>query len=234
MTEKIINYESSENSVKEFIESVRRGIPTAVFGVSDSFKNYLATVIEGQVIYVVKDVVALETAARGIKEFSDIEPVKLKSKDEILLVNKAFSKDGVYSRIIATEKMPTAKYIVCTIEALMQKFVIGVKKIVIEKNREYDRDELIKSLVSAGYKREDRAENKGTFAVRGDIIDVFPINTENAYRIDFFGDEAESIKEYSDEKKDNLGFTDKIEIIQAVERVFSEEDKEKLLAAARK
>lgn len=234
MTEKIINYESSENSVKEFIESVRRGIPTAVFGVSDSFKNYLATVIEGQVIYVVKDVVALETAARGIKEFSGIEPVKLKSKDEILLVNKAFSKDGVYSRIIATEKMPTAKYIVCTIEALMQKFVIGVKKIVIEKNREYDRDELIKSLVSAGYKREDRAENKGTFAVRGDIIDVFPINTENAYRIDFFGDEAESIKEYSDEKKDNLGFTDKIEIIQAVERVFSEEDKEKLLAAARK
>ena len=53
-----------------------------------------------------------------------------------------------------------------------------------------------------GYRRQEFAEEKGSFAIRGDIFEIFPINEDKVYRVDFFGDEAESIKRYSPDEKD--------------------------------
>ncbi|MCL1924862.1 MAG: excinuclease ABC subunit UvrB [Defluviitaleaceae bacterium] len=57
-----------------------------------------------------------------------------------------------------------------------------------------DRDEVLKKLVAIQYNRNDMNFTRGTFRVRGDVVEIFPANsTENAYRIEFFGDEIEKI-----------------------------------------
>lgn len=57
-------------------------------------------------------------------------------------------------------------------------------------------ENLIERLRKMGYSQKSVAADKGEFAVRGGIIDVFPVSTPDPYRIDFFGDEVESIRIY--------------------------------------
>ena len=67
----------------------------------------------------------------------------------------------------------------------------------ISKNDIYDRAELVKTLVSLQYKRNDHNFNRGNFRVLGDVVEVFPSHLEDkAWRIDLFGDEIDSITEF--------------------------------------
>lgn len=55
------------------------------------------------------------------------------------------------------------------------------------------RDKFLRQLTDIQYHRNDMAFERGNFRVRGDVVDVFPVGEESAYRIDFFGDELERI-----------------------------------------
>lgn len=59
----------------------------------------------------------------------------------------------------------------------------------------YDRDELIRDLIDIQYDRNDYDLARGTFRVRGDVLDVFPPYADNPVRVEFFGDEVESVAE---------------------------------------
>ena len=67
-------------------------------------------------------------------------------------------------------------------------------KINLQIGQNIKRDELIKKLDSNGYKRESMVYNTSDYAVRGFVIDIFPINEENPIRIEFFDNEIEKIK----------------------------------------
>ncbi len=60
---------------------------------------------------------------------------------------------------------------------------------------EYERDKLIRDLIGIQYDRNDYELGRGTFRVRGDVVDVFPPYADHPIRIDFFGDEVDSISE---------------------------------------
>ena len=68
------------------------------------------------------------------------------------------------------------------------------KKIELKINDKINREELIKKLNNIGYKRESIVYDVSDYAVRGFVIDVFPINEDYPIRIEFFDDEIESIK----------------------------------------
>lgn len=66
----------------------------------------------------------------------------------------------------------------------------------IRENTHLDRDDLIKKLVNIQYSRVDLDFQRGTFRVRGDVVDIFPISyTNTAVRIEFFGDTVERVSE---------------------------------------
>ncbi len=66
----------------------------------------------------------------------------------------------------------------------------------LRKGEIYDRDELMRKLVSIHYERRDLDFQRSSFRVRGDIVDIFPAsNTETAIRVEFFGDEIDRITE---------------------------------------
>tara|TARA_B110000027_G_scaffold115718_1_gene126063 strand:- start:5165 stop:7201 length:2037 start_codon:yes stop_codon:yes gene_type:complete len=67
----------------------------------------------------------------------------------------------------------------------------------IVKNQKIGRNELIQKLVELQYKRNDTDFHRGTFRVRGDLVEIFPSHYEDrAWRISLFGDELESICEF--------------------------------------
>jgi len=66
--------------------------------------------------------------------------------------------------------------------------------LLVDVGKEYDRRDLLKRLVDMHYTRNDFDLPRGTFRVRGDVIEVHPAYEETAFRIEFFGDTVESIK----------------------------------------
>ena len=67
--------------------------------------------------------------------------------------------------------------------------------VFVDKEKEMDRDQVIHELIDIQYDRNDYEQKRGTFRVRGDALDVFPPYADHPIRIEFWGDEIESIDE---------------------------------------
>jgi excinuclease ABC subunit B len=67
--------------------------------------------------------------------------------------------------------------------------------LLLEKGQRIRRDDILRRLVEILYERNDADFRRGTFRVRGDVIEVFPTYDENAYRIELFGDEIDSLSQ---------------------------------------
>ena len=67
--------------------------------------------------------------------------------------------------------------------------------VFLDKQREMDRDQVIYGLIDIQYDRNDYELKRGTFRVRGDALDIFPPYADNPVRVEFWGDEIESIAE---------------------------------------
>ncbi|MGB0081796.1 MAG: excinuclease ABC subunit UvrB [Terracidiphilus sp.] len=67
--------------------------------------------------------------------------------------------------------------------------------LLLEKGQHISRKDLTRRLVEILYERNDTDFRRGTFRVRGDVIEVYPTYDENAYRIEMFGDEIESLSQ---------------------------------------
>ncbi len=69
--------------------------------------------------------------------------------------------------------------------------------LTLQKNNDYNREELIKSLVALQYKRNDQNFYRGTFRARGEYLEIFPSHLEDrAWRLNLFGDKLEQIEEF--------------------------------------
>lgn len=66
-------------------------------------------------------------------------------------------------------------------------------------------EQLVQFLLRSGYLREEPVSSVGAFSMRGGILDVFPPNSENPLRIEFFGDEIESLREFSVKSQRSVG-----------------------------
>src|SRR3954469_20251298 len=80
-----------------------------------------------------------------------------------------------------------------------------------------DLDETAEQLVAAGYERVDQVEDRGQFAIRGGILDVFPATADHAVRVDLFDIEIESLREFSTFTQRSLGELGDVLIAPAAE-----------------
>ena len=204
---------------------IRLGTPTAAFGLSETHKFLLAAITQGKLVYVCADAISAQKAYAGISALSGKKCVYLPAKDEVVLYKDALSKDALYRRICAVYGLLNgADCVICEIEALMQLFPAQTEAISFKTGCDYDYSALPQKLIKMGYTREYTADNKGCFAIRGDILDVFPINSENPVRIDFFGDTAEKIRPYDAVSGERLEEVNEITVVCATDAVFTAED----------
>src|SRR5689334_12944029 len=87
----------------------------------------------------------------------------------------------------------------------------------LKKGELLDLDEVGTDLVAAGYERVDQVEDRGQFAIRGGLLDVYPATEDRAIRVDLFDIEIESLRWFSTFTQRSLGDTDEVEIAPAAE-----------------
>jgi transcription-repair coupling factor (superfamily II helicase) len=87
----------------------------------------------------------------------------------------------------------------------------------IDLGEELELDSVAGDLAAAGYERVEQVEERGQFAIRGGILDVFPATEERAVRIELFGDEVESMRWFSTFTQRSLGEARRVELAPAAE-----------------
>ena len=106
--------------------------------------------------------------------------------------------------------------------------------IFFHQGDDYGRDTLLKKLVEIQYQRNDTDFHRGTFRVRGDVIEIFPAyDSERALRIEFFGDEVEAISQIDPLRGVVLQKLSKCSIFPASHYVSSKENLERAVAQIR-
>lgn len=215
-------------------EDIRRGTPAAVFGVSDAMKYLLAGMTPYPVVYVTADGVSARKAAENIASLSGKRTEVLAAKDEVLLYRKALSKDSLFRRLNGIYALRNgAEVVTAEIDALLQLFPEKLPVLSFVEGEETDFSALPSALTSIGYTRAFEVETKGVFALRGDILDIYPVNCDNPVRIDFFGDTVEKIKPYDLATGQRLQNAKRLEVLAATDVYLSAGDEERIENALR-
>src|SRR5436305_3881696 len=100
----------------------------------------------------------------------------------------------------------------------------------LRTREELDLDDAARRLVAAGYERVDQVEDRGQFAIRGGLLDLFSATEDRAVRVELFGDEIESLRWFSTFTQRSLGEADCVEVAPAAE--LDEEHRELVEIAA--
>ncbi len=104
----------------------------------------------------------------------------------------------------------------------------------LEVGQEYRRDRLLRRLVDIQYQRNDMDFHRGTFRVRGDVVEIFPAHSENlAVRIEFWGDEIERIVEVDPTRGKVLGELDQYGVYPGSHYVTPDEHRKKAIESIR-
>lgn len=117
--------------------------------------------------------------------------------------NEVLRTDVLSKILVRLQRADEARlplYVVTYPEALKERVVsktdLDENTLTLKKGESYDSANLESSLFDLGFCRTDYVYEPGQFAVRGSIIDIYSFSCENPYRIDFFGDEIDSIRTF--------------------------------------
>ncbi|MBR2045584.1 MAG: DEAD/DEAH box helicase, partial [Agathobacter sp.] len=176
--------------------------------------------------------------------FFDSEVVYYPAKDVL------FYQADIRGNVLTSERIRALKAIhekekvtvITTFDALMNTQAppekIWESVLTFTPGDELSLDEVKTQLVRMGYEKEYQVETMGQFAIRGGILDIFPLTEENPIRIEMWGDEIDTIRTFDTESQKSIENIDEIHIYPACELVLREEEKqkgiEKLLKEAKK
>ncbi len=224
------------NTSAEYAEiksALKRGkTPVALTGCVDSEKcHFVAGLCED---YRVRLIVTYnDLKAREIYEdmsFYDKNVFLYPAKDLIFYSADIKGNAIVRDRIATIRQLMSGNpvTVIMPIDAALDK-ILPAKKIKesvvkIRSGETLDPEKLITDLVSLGYERTSQVTVPGEFAVRGGIIDIFMLNDTEPARVEFFGDEVDSIRSFDADSQRSIENLDEIAVFPATEFLLSDEE----------
>ena len=184
-------------------DNITKKSPIQIHGLSDGIKTHLVLSIfeslnQNLILIVENEKIAKEylNIINSIKDVAFFYPAKeinfynIKSIDEKISANRLeiLIKQSKGEKFITITTLEAIKNKLTTLSQFNNNFV------KISSEDEIDQDEFIKKIINLNYSLSSLVENKGEFAKRGSIIDIWPINYENPVRIELFDNEIDSIR----------------------------------------
>ncbi len=132
-------------------------------------------------------------------------------------------QDIVSARLAALSSLPRMRsgVIVASASVLLQRLppkdFVSSRSLSLQTGQQLARGPFIDSLAAAGYLRVPQVSEHGEYAVRGSLIDIFPMGAEAPLRIDFFDDDIESLRYFSPETQLSGDVVESIDILPARE-----------------
>ncbi|MFA7603728.1 MAG: transcription-repair coupling factor [Novosphingobium sp.] len=192
----------------------------------------LARAAKGRAVFVAPDEAAMRAVADAAGFFApELEVVEFPAWD-CLPYDRSSPALSVSARRLAAlhrlqGKPGGPQILVTTINALLQRvptpFRIRESVRLLKPGMEIGRESLIALLQRQGYSRTDTVADAGEFAVRGSIFDIFPSGLDQGLRLDFFGDELETLRLFDPNTQRSTGSLDAHLLLPASEALLEEE-----------
>lgn len=128
------------------------------------------------------------------------------------------------NNLIKDEKCIVITNLMGYLRYLPTKELFKKSYINLEKNKEYKIEELTKKLLKIGYQKDTTVTVTGEIAVRGFILDIFPVNNESPIRLEFWGDTLEKIKTFDENTQRTKDEIEKIKIYPNTEFLIEKAD----------
>lgn len=212
--------------------------PMSVAGVVDSAQPQLIAAVanktKGNTLVVTYSDMEARALAEDIRLYYD-NTVIFPSKDYVFYNIESMGRANDNARLSVLDKITGGNntIVVASMDALM---TYTADRAVFEKNimsfsvgDEADLASLADSLTAMGYSREDMIEGPGQFAVRGGIVDIYSPNCDGPVRIEFWGDEVDSIRRFDTDSQRTIGNIDDVRIIPVVEALYSVKRREEII-----
>ncbi|WEN16723.1 transcription-repair coupling factor [Rhodanobacter sp. AS-Z3] len=185
---------------------------------------------DGLLVAVTRDTQRAQALESELKIFAGGLPV-LPFPDWETLPYDVFSPhpEIVSQRIATLYQLPNVKrgVLVVPIATLMQRIAprshITGSGLVLAKGQKFDLAAEQRRLEAAGYRHVPQVAEPGDFAVRGALLDVFPMGTDEPYRIELFDDEVDSIRSFDPETQRSQQQVEKVELLPAREFPLTDE-----------
>ncbi|HXS04545.1 MAG TPA: transcription-repair coupling factor [Rhodanobacter sp.] len=185
---------------------------------------------DGLLVAVTRDTQRAQALEAELKIFAGGLPV-LHFPDWETLPYDVFSPhpEIVSQRIATLYQLPSVKrgVLVVPVATLMQRIAprahITGSGLVLAKRQKLDLVSEQRRLEASGYRNVPQVAEPGDFAVRGALLDIFPMGTAEPYRIELFDDEVESIRSFDPETQRSQQQVEKIELLPAREFPLTEE-----------
>ena len=202
--------------------------PIMLSGLTDTAKVHVAYATEfyseKPICIVTYNEMQAKKLVKDLKFFTD--KIDFFPKREIFAYDYlAESKDTLYERISVLNNIINKKnkVIVTTIEAIMQPMVdkkeLYKNKITLKVNEEWNLEEIKEKLILLGYERYDLIEGRGQFSIRGGILDI-AVSDKEGIRIEFWGDEIDSIRKFNITTQRSTDMLKKVDIYPAFEFIL--------------
>ena len=212
------------------LNEVERGrLPIVCTGLSLIHKAIIAAALRG---HMKKRVVLItHDEATAAELCGDINALGLKclnfpTRDLCIGDLSGYSKEYEHKRIDTLSAVADGAFDLLTIsldaavQYTVKPEVLKGSRFTLKTGESADTSELAERLINAGYTRSQLCEGSGQFSVRGGIFDLFPVNSEKPCRIEFWGDEIDSISYFDPETQRREENADEIEISPAAEVMF--------------
>ena len=220
---------------------LRASEPLTLAGVPSGFLPVLAADLAraahgsskgGRAVLIASDETAMRAMAETVPLFApEVEVLTLPSWD-CLPYDRASPALRVMAERLSTlnalqDKSTGPQLLVVTENAATQRLLtpFRVRQLTkrIEEGARVDRNQLISQLNSLGYERVESVAEHGEYAVRGSLIDLFPAGEPLAIRLDFFGDEIESLRRFDPADQRSTDRAKAFTLIPASEALLDEE-----------
>ena len=185
---------------------------------------------DGLLVVVARDTQRAQALEAELGIFADDLPV-LQFPDWETLPYDAFSPhpEIVSQRIATLYRLPGVKrgVLVVPVATLMQRIAprihITGSGLVMSKGQQLDLAAEQRRLEASGYRHVPQVAEPGDFAVRGALLDIFPMGTAEPYRIELFDDEVDSIRSFDPETQRSQQQVERVELLPAREFPLTEE-----------
>ncbi|MGD8326712.1 MAG: CarD family transcriptional regulator, partial [Sphingomonadales bacterium] len=185
------------------------------------------------IMHVARDDARLAVMADALRFFApDVEVISIPAWDCLPYDRVSPHPDISANRmaafaLLANSKQSTARIILTTINSALQKVPpkahVAGESLCLETGAQLDLETLSEYLSANGYHRTTTVGEAGEFAIRGGLVDLFPAGAENPLRIDFFGDEIDSIRPFDALDQRTISRIDRYVLVPAGEMTMSKD-----------
>ncbi|MBF7105882.1 transcription-repair coupling factor [Pediococcus pentosaceus] len=224
---------ASDSGVTTVVDALQKGSRQLVTGLLEPAKQlFLSTIIETKsapILYVTDSLARAEHVYNLFKEEqSEIDTYWFPAEEIIAAEVATSSPNYRTARIQFLSVLATSKTgIFITSTSGLRRLVPEPKdvieaRITLEVGAEYEFQTLISDLNALGYQRVEQVEKKGEFAVRGSVVDIFPLNQDDPIRMDFFDIEIDSLRTFDQATQRSIENIEKIEVLPATDLIINE------------